>query len=363
MKHDPQYTVAAYGCFIWAKKHFDTFLIGNPDYDLRRDFPQRKPLAGWYDDTQEAFDKHLQAMADCALDVMVIDWYPVHAITEEKDKAVYDRALNNGTQFFMNSKLNVNVKFCLSLINHEPFAMKNDRDWETSIDLWIKAFKHPRYWKIDGKPVFTLHSSWHLDRHEGSPEKSGQRLATLRKRAKQAGIPGLLLGAGINNLSKDPGINKWLKTHGYDFITFYNKPNWEPYKEQLNKEKDFILPYRKLMDAHFAEWAKYPKQNITLPFSPFLTAQWEPKPWWGSSPAHTMRYQEPTDDEFREFFNHAKKIMDESTYYRIPTKDGKGVKAIFICAWNELAEGSIICPTVEHGNKRMKIINQVFQNK
>lgn len=117
------------------------------------------------------------------------------------------------------------------------------------------------------------------------------------------------------------------------------------------------------MDAHFTEWAEYLKQKITTPFSPFITAQWDPKPSWGRTLAHLIRYQKPTDDEFREFFTKAKNLMDSSTYYRIPTKDKQGVKAIFICAWNELTEGSIICPTVGDGYKRMKIINQVFRNK
>jgi len=362
LRHDPEYVVAAYGCFIWAEKNFKTFLIGNAEYDLRRDFPERQPLAGWYDDTQEAYDKHLQSMADCGLDVMVIDWYPVHAITEEEHKAVYDETLNNGTRFFMNSKLKVPVKFCLTVINHEPFAMKTDKDWEISMTQWIEAFKHPRYWKIDGKPVITTHSISHLDKHEGSPEKSAKRLSRLRERARKEGVGELIIGGGINHIAKRPKIDDLLKIHGYDFVTFYNKPDWMPYKDQLSKEKDFKLPYRKLMEAHLEEWAGF-KKSVSIPFSPYVTAQWEPKPWWGASQAHMIRYEEPTDAEFREFFTQARKLLDSSTYYRIPTKDGRGIKAVFICAWNELAEGSIICPTVGHGNKRMKIINEVFGKK
>jgi len=356
MEHDPEYVICAYGCFIWAKENFKTFLTPSPGKDVRKTHPEREPLAGWYDDSQEAFDGHLKDMAKCGLDVLVIDWYPVHVGADP----VYTDSLHNGTRFMMGSKLDVPVKFCISLINHSPFAMKTDEHWKVSMDQWIKAFKHPKYWKIEGKPVFTVHSSWHLDQHEGSPQKSAERIAALRKRVRDEGFPGILIAGGVSAQVIGTNVENQLKAHGYDFVTFYNKPNWQPYQDKLDKEKDFVLPYRKMMEAHFEEWRQY-RKNVSIPFSPYVTIQWDPQPWWGSSPAHSMRYEDPTDDELREFLAQARQCLDSSPKYRIPTADGKGVKAVFICAWNELSEGSFICPTKGLGDKRMRIINEVFR--
>ena len=179
-----EYITAAYGCFIWMEDDpYHSFAKPwvNP-YGLRRDFPEREPLAGWYDDTQERFDSHLRAMDDAGLDVLVIDWYPDHVSDQ------HDARVNHGLRFCMNSAAGVSVRFCITLINHEPFAMKTDEDWETAIAQWLEAFKHPRYWRIDGKPVFTLHSNWHLEQHEGGIDQAAARIGLSPPTRTRSGV-------------------------------------------------------------------------------------------------------------------------------------------------------------------------------
>lgn len=351
------YVIAAYGCFVWAEHGIDSF--SKPwvnDLDLRRDFPEREPLAGWYDDTQERFDCHLQSMAQSGLNVLVIDWYPDH-VTEH-----YDDQLNNATGFFIASQLQARPRFCLSLINSEPFAMRTDEQWEVAFGQWLQAFRHPSYWRVDGKPVFTIHSNWHLEQHEAGVDATGRRVAWLREKVREAGYPGILIGGG----SPAPGDPSWfanvMDREGYDFLTAYNLPNWQPHKDHLAKDKDTALPYRSLMDAHFTAWEAFPRAT-RMPFVPYVTAQWDPRPWWGASPAHSLRYEAPTDTEIREFFTRAKRLLDTSPYYRLPTVDGHGIKTVVICAWNELAEGSILAPTRGEGDRWMRIVREVFDNK
>ena len=142
-------------------------------------------------------------------------------------------------------------------------------------------------------------------------------------------------------------------------MTFYNNVDWAPHKDTLSKDKDTVRPYRELIDAHLHAWDAFPEET-SVPFAPYLTVQWDPRPWWGASNAHSIRYESPTPAEFASFLTEARQRIDASPKYRIPTQDGHGVKAVFLCAWNELAEGSILAPTKGDGDRRVKAMRQVF---
>lgn len=342
-----EYVLAAYGCFIW-KEDDSIYAFRKPwlnSCDVRVDFPSRQPLAGWYDDTQERFDAHLRAMDAAGLDVLVFDWYPTH-VTDDEDERV-----NECFDFFQRSRVDTRVRFCVSLINHDHFAMTTDAQWQVAVDAWAAAFRHPRYWRVDGRPVLTIHSNAHWERQEGGAAGVARRVAWLRERVRQAGCGELLLGAGHPRAF--PGLGEQLRAQGFDFTTFYNLPNWEPLHGQLSKEKDSVLPYQSLIDAHRAVWAEFGALGA-VPFAPYLTIQWDPRPWWGASPAHSLRYETPSEAELRAFFEHARDVLDSSPDFRLPTRDGAGVKAVFVCAWNELAEGSILAPTVGEGDRAMR---------
>lgn len=348
------HVLAAYGCFIWSETAPHVF--AKPwanDFDLREDFPERKPLAGWYDDTQQRFDEHLKAISASGLDVIIIDWYD-DGLTKEEDAWI-----NNGTRFFMASDVQTDAKFCLSLINHDPFSLKADADWERSLAQWLEAFQHPRYWKVDGKPVMTVHSTWHMERDGEGVEGVAKRVAWLRARVKAAGYPGLLLGGGSDKVGDRVWWDRNLKLEGFDFMTYYNRVGWEAQRDQLSKDRDTTLPYTELIREHTDLWERY-KIETDVPLVPCVTVQWDPSPWWGSSPAHSIRYAPPTDDELRGFVAKGKALIDTDPHYRIPTCDGRGLKVLLFCAWNELAEGSYLAPTRGEGDRRMSIIREVF---
>lgn len=351
---EDDFVLAAYGCFIWSEQAPHTF--SKPwvsDLDLRKDFPEREPVCGWYDDTQARFDEHMKLLDQSGLDVIVIDWYD-DGLTEEEDGWI-----NNGTRFFMASKVETNVKFCLSLINHDPFSLKTEADWDRCLAQFLEAFRHPRYWKVDGKPVLTVHSTWHMERDDSGVEGTARRVAWLREQVKAAGFPGLIFGGGANKCGERAWWDRNLKQEGFDFMTYYNRIGWEAMQDQLSKDKKTILPYADLIRENTALWECF-KAQTDVPLAPCMTVQWDPRPWWGSSLPHSLGYETPTEAELRDFASKARDLIESDPHYRIPTADGTGKKVLFLCAWNELSEGSYLAPTKGAGDRRMAAIREAF---
>ena len=103
------------------------------------------------------------------------------------------------------------MKFYLMWANHEGgggcgwsnrASMKNTRwpgtvnreTFDQLVDRWIEKYmKQPSYYKIDGKPVFSIYEVSTLMRGLGGLEKTKEALDYLKSKVKAAGFPGLHL--------------------------------------------------------------------------------------------------------------------------------------------------------------------------
>ena len=137
---------------------------------------------------------------------------------------IFDEVLNSGKPDF---------PFCLGWANHSWFAKTWDKnskdkdkllmeqtypgieDQKAHFEFLLKAFKDPRYVKIDGKPFLYIFDPIHLPQ---------DYLENFKQWAKDAGFPGLYL---VANLSITDNEKDFL-AKGYDAVTFkrilyYNK--------------------------------------------------------------------------------------------------------------------------------------------
>ena len=91
-----------------------------------------------------------------------------------------------------------------------------------------KYFKHPQYYKIDGKPVFMIYELPNLINGLGGVEQTIDALEWFRKEVRKAGFPGLELqmcikGKYYSNMEVENGvtIQDFVNRVGFDSGSLY----------------------------------------------------------------------------------------------------------------------------------------------
>lgn len=116
--------------------------LGDPE------FTERKPLIGHYNEAEQwVMDHHINSAADHGIDFFAFCFYWTGTGT------FHVPALEN----FMKSRYNHRMKFCIMFANHQRNSCDSQAQWRGAVDYWIeRCFNHPRYLKIDDKPVVKI---------------------------------------------------------------------------------------------------------------------------------------------------------------------------------------------------------------
>ena len=194
----PEITVAAYyyPCEHpdprWDKAKYPGFT----EWDLVRKakprFPGHKqpkvPLWGYTDESDpKVMAQKIDAAANYGVNAFIFDWYYYD------DGPYLQGALERG---FLQATNNSRIKFGLMWANHDWFDIQgyNPADkvkllypgkvtpatWDKITDLVIaRYFKHPSYWKIDGKPYFSIYEMSLFLENFGSVEGCTRRAGSL----------------------------------------------------------------------------------------------------------------------------------------------------------------------------------------
>ena len=155
----------------------------------------------------------IDAAANYGVNAFIFDWYYYD------DGPYLQGALERG---FLQATNNSRIKFGLMWANHDWFDIQgyNPADkvkllypgkvtpatWDKITDLVIaRYFKHPSYWKIDGKPYFSIYEMSLFLENFGSVEGARAALDRFRQKAKAAGLPGLHINAVLWGRPNLPG--------------------------------------------------------------------------------------------------------------------------------------------------------------
>ena len=167
------------------------------------------PLWGYRDESDpKEMTRSIDAMADAGIGVMIFDWYRYD--DEINGGVMIERALREG---FLKATNRQRIQFALMWANHtyidcHPFApgmsFHNATVWRKGEDSRAaferhtqdaieSYFKQPNYWKIEGRPYFSIYELEKLVLGLGGVAETRAALDHFRSRVKAAGFPDLHL--------------------------------------------------------------------------------------------------------------------------------------------------------------------------
>jgi hypothetical protein len=189
-----------------------------------------------------------------------------------------------------------------------------------------RYFAKPNYYKIDGKPVFSIFSIQNLLEGLGGIENAVAALDYFRAETKKAGFPGLhiqLIGFGTPGEDQVEQIERL----GVNSITKYNwgGPHREDYLQWAMESRE----RREQWDA-----------ALSIPYFPNASIGWDDSPRFPHKGAKDMVHYNKSPEGFAASMQKAREYCDNH-----PDQ----TKLITVFSWNEWIEGGYLLPDMKYG--------------
>ena len=319
--------------------------------------------------------KEIDLAADNGIDCFIYDWY-----WYAKTGQYLQEGLEKG---FLKAPNRNRLKFALMWANHDwlniqPASFDNSRvkltEGGVSAELWDiistyiveKYFKQPNYWKIDGKPYFSIYEIVTFINGLGGIDQAKKAVQLLDEKTKKAGFPGVhfnIMSWMVNDdqVKKITGPNapssakEMVKALGTESVSTYC---YIHHYSNVNKDGFPTVPVEKAFASAKDYWKKFTSEYPDILYTPNVSMGWdasprciqsdkfEPKdyPW-------TPVFIGNTPASFQQQLTEAKTFLDN---YKPKHK------ILVLNSWNEWTEGSYLLPEKKYGDAYLKAIKAVF---
>lgn len=304
-------------------------------------------------------------------DPSVHDWQAELAQSHGIDGFCYYHYWFNGTRLLeqpfeiMLARGKPDMPFCLAWAN-EPWTRAWDggdrevlmpqdyggeQDWQRHFDYLLRAFRDPRYIRVDGKPMFLIYRSASIHGCE-------DMLRLWRRQAEQAGLPGLHLVSMLTHFAADARQNLFDAFVEFEplYTIHYDLPYWVARRERLMK-KWTRFKWRWLGRADRAPnsysyvdvWKRIAQRSLRPNHYPGAFADWDNSPRRGLHRSLIMR-------DFQ------RRTFAEGIASQIRKARHAQAEFVFINAWNEWAEGTYLEPDTARGKFFLEAIRAAVNN-
>ncbi len=317
----------------------------------------RKPLWGYINEADPAvMEMEINQATSHGVNVFIFDWYWYDG------RPFMETTLDNG---FLKAANVDKMQFYLMWANHDVLNLwdtrlarynENNVIWTGKVDREEfekicrrnieKYFKHPQYYKIDGKPVLMIYDIPQLIAGLGGIEETAAALQWFKDETKRAGFPGLELqitmwSINLNHSRLDAGktgnpSDNFVKKLGFTSGTHY----------QFVHFTDVNDDYENIMGRVENEWARI-DSTYTFPYYPHISVGWDNSP----RTQHSAVVRNNTPENFENALRKAKAYAD--------AHPGQA-PLITINSWNEWTETSFLQPCNLYGYGYLEAIRQVF---
>lgn len=294
-------------------------------------FPERMPLQGAYDETQQSvMDTAMRHAIAGGVDCFWFNWY----YEGVNRRPAGDHAIKN----FMTSTV-PGIKFVAAFESETSIPpVTSLADWHAVIDEFAVMFNHPKYLHVDGRPVLPVVKLEHM--HQTVALRAGvthkQLLDIARTRT----------GKNIYFIACGHATSHWKWTAevaGYNGYSQYNLMNtWT--NRDLATAGPASRSFADLDDNYRREWA-HQAAALNMDFWLPLTAGFDARPW------ARLNIGIATEAELRAHLQAGKAVMESSAKCR------GGV----LYAWNEWGEGGFIEPDKANKQRKLEVFRSVFK--
>ncbi len=317
----------------------------------------RKPVWGYVNEADPyVMEMQIEAAAAHGVNVFIYDWYWYD------NRPFLEQCLNDG---YLKARNNDKVKFYLMWANHTATSIWDKRTAEMNYPIWngavdrktfetvahrtIEYFKHPSYYKIDGKPVYMIYELENLVKGLGGVEETKKALDWFREETVKAGFPGLELQltlrseSAMNTTGLDPKFNgnfiEVVHQLGFDSVTHY----------QFVQFSNMGRPYTEILEDVKKEW-DYIDKNFKMPYYPHISVGWDANPRYNFFRGNVC--QDNTPENVKKGFEMAKEYIDSHKNLKAPL--------VTVNSWNEWTETSYLQPDDLYGYGYLEAIKEVF---
>lgn len=321
--------------------------------------------------------KEIDLAANNGIDCFIYDWYWY----SNTGRYLVD-GLEKG---FLKAPNRNRLKFAIMWANHDwlniqPATYDNHRikltEGKVSWQLWDtistyiveKYFKQPNYWKIDGKPYFSIYEIVNFVNGLGGMVNAKNAIALLDAKAKNAGFPGVhfnIMSWMINDQSAKQIEGPDAPHSAKEMIQFLDCQSVSTYTYihhfDINKEGFPTVPYSKALKVNKEYWNFFIKNYPNVLYTPNVSMGWDASPRCMQTDKFGLNVYPwtpvltgNTPEAFKMALLDAMHFLD---------KYNPKHKIVVINSWNEWTEGSYLLPEKKYGDAYLKAIRQVFGNK
>lgn len=317
----------------------------------------RKPLWGYINEADPSvMAMEIDQATAHGVNVFIFDWYWYDG------RPFMETTLDNG---FLKAPNVDKMQFYLMWANHDVLNLWDTRLARYNEDnvIWTgkvdrdefekicrrnieKYFKHPQYYKIDGKPVFMIYDIPQLIAGLGGIDETADALEWFKEETRRAGFPGLELQitmwsinlnhSGLDANKTDNPSDDFVKKLGFTSGTHY----------QFVHFTDVNDDYCNIMDRVETEWARI-DSTYSFPYFPHISVGWDNSP----RTRHSAVMRNNTPENFEKALRKAKAYADAH-----PAQ----APLITINSWNEWTETSFLQPCNLYGYGYLEAVRRVF---
>jgi hypothetical protein len=358
-----KYDVAAY---IWPSYHYEPRMErfwpekDGEWYTVRRGTPRfpghdmpRIPLLGYQDEADPAvMREHVALGREHGVNVFIMDWYWY------ENAPCFERQLNEA---LIPALKGTDSKFFLMWANHNATTL-----WDMHMDeekpLWTgqvsravlepmfdrvieKYLKLDCYYRIEGKPVFSIFLYQNLIDGLGGLEQTKDAFAWMRKRCVEKGLPGLHIQTIAQKGYGPP--EKGIRTETSDHyktakaLNFDSATNYQ-YCQEAECDCDYVI----WADKAIAYWPDFEKAYNC--FYPHVSIGWDNT---HRHPSLKTAVTGATPDAFEACLWKARRYLD--------ARPGRA-PLVTLNSWNEWTEGSYLLPDMRWGYRYLQAVRNVF---
>jgi len=297
-----------------------------------RNFPNRKPILGWYDESNpECADWQIKWAVEHGINFYMVDWYWCQGNRH------LEHWLHNA---YGKAKYRKYLKWAIMWANHNPPNTHSADDWRKVTQYWIDNYFHmPEYYRIDNRPAVFIWAPHNVRHDLGGSGETAKLYAMSQEMAKAAGYPGIYFVAMSSH--DNPDRTKELISEGYEAATTYHGFQLAHKRSQSSR-----FPFSALLDTCPDLWREAEESARGLLYLPIVDTGWDARPWHGDK---SLVAYGRTPELFGRLCRLARQYADQT-----------GKKILAIGPVNEWGEGSYIEPYAEYGFQDLDQLREAF---